>query len=330
AAAAGLGAAVEKGKLSTRRAYGAALLSIGADPRIVATDGDVKNSTFADMFAKQFPDRYFEARIAEQNMVSAAVGLAAGGKIPFVSSFAKFLVRAYDQIEMAAITNANLKLVGSHAGISLAADGPSQMAVADLAFFRAFAHAKRFDGEPACRVFLPSDAVSAFRLTELMANIDGMCYMRTHRPDVDIIYNEQESFIEGGFKHLIDGSDLAIVTSGYILHVVREALGLMEQNGLEPSVIDVYALPLANPDEILRIGDDCNGQILVVEDNYVGGVCDEIAAAAAASDLGVAVTRMVVGAVPKSAKTPEEILQATGLSSKHIADAAQAIFDRVG
>ena len=328
--AAGLDKALENNKVGTRRAYGAALLSIGADPRICATDGDVKNSTFAEFFAKQFPERFFEARIAEQNMVTMAVGLAAAGKIPFASTFGKFFARAFDQIEMAAITNANIKLVGSHVGVSLAADGPSQMAVSDLAFLRAFAHAKRVDGAPACRILLPCDAVSAFKLTELMANIEGMCYMRTHRPDVPLIYDEAETFTEGGFKHLVDGEDIAIVTSGYMVHVVKQALKLMEVNGLEPSVVDVYALPLANPEEILRIGDDCNGQILVVEDNYVGGVGDEIAAAAANSDLGVNVTRMVVDKLPKSAKTPEEILKAVGLSPEDIAETAQRLFDQVG
>jgi transketolase len=328
--AAGLDKALENNMVGPRRAYGAALLSIGADPRIVATDGDVKNSTFAEFFAKQFSERFFEARIAEQNMVTMAVGLAAGGKIPFASTFGKFFARAFDQIEMAAITNANIKLVGSHVGVSLASDGPSQMAVSDLAFFRAFAHAKRVDGSPACRILLPSDAVSAFKLTELMANIEGMCYMRTHRPDVPVIYDEAETFTEGGFKHLVDGSDIAIVTSGYMVHVVKQALKLMEVNGLEPSVVDVYALPLANPEDILRIGDDCNGQILVVEDNYVGGVGDEIAEAAANSDLGVSVTRMVVETLPKSAKTPEEILKAVKLSPEDIAEAAQKLFDQVG
>ncbi len=326
---AGLEKALESNKVGTRRAYGAALLSIGADPRIVATDGDVKNSTFAEFFAKKFPDRYFEARIAEQNMISMAVGLAAAGKIPFASTFGKFFSRAFDQVEMAAITNANIKLVGSHVGVSLAADGPSQMAVSDLAFFRAFAHAQRVDGAPACRIMLPCDAVSAFKLTELMANIEGMCYMRTHRPDVPLIYSEDEPFTEGGFKHLIDGSDIAIVTSGYMVHVVKQALKLLEVNGLEPSVVDVYSLPLAHPEDILRIGDDCNGQILVVEDNYVGGVADELAEAAAASDMGVNITRMVVERVPKSAKTPEEILEEVNLSPQDIAETAQRLFDKV-
>jgi len=327
--AAGMAAKLSAGKLATRRAYGAALLAMGADERIVATDGDVKNSTFVEEFAKAWPDRFFEARIAEQNMVSMAVGLAAGGKIPFASTFSKFMSRPVDQIEMAAITNANIKLVGSHSGISLAADGPSQMGLLDLAFFRALAHARRVDGGPACRVFQPADAVAAFRLTELMANIDGMCYMRTHRPDVEIIYDEDEAFVPGGHKLLVDGSDVAIVTSGYMVHVVREAVGLMASDGLEPSVVDVYGLPLADPAEVLQIGDDCNGQILVVEDNFAGGIADEISAVAAASDLGVTVHRMILAAAPKSCRTPPEILAASGLSARHIAERCQAIFDSV-
>ena len=315
-------------KLATRRAYGAALAAIGADERIVGIDGDVKNSTFAELFAKKYPDRYFEARIAEQNMVSAAAGLAAAGRIPFVSSFGKFLVRAYDQIEMAAITNANIKLCGSHVGVSLGADGPSQMGLPDLAFFRSFARSNRVDGAPAIRVMLPSDAVSAFKLTELMANVDGMCYMRTHRPDVPFIYDEDEEFVGGGFKHLLDGEDIAIVASGYMVHEARKAVEILEESGgLKASLIDAYSLPL-DTDEILQIGDDCRGQILVVEDNYAGGVCDELAVAAAASDLGVTLRAMFVRSVPKSAKTPEEILKLVGLAAQDIADAAQKMFER--
>jgi len=327
--AVGLENALETKKLATRRAYGAALAALGDDDRIVVLDGDVRNSTFAQYFAEKYPNRYFEARIAEQNMVSAAAGLAAAGKVPFVSSFAKFLVRGYDQLEMAAITNANLKLCGSHAGVSLAADGPSQMGLPDLAFLRAFAHAKRVDGRPAARVFLPSDAVSAFKLTELMANLEGLCYMRTHRPDVDFIYDEDQTFEVGGFKHLLDGEDLAIVTSGYMVHVCKKAIEILESDeiGLSASLIDAYSIPLA-ADEILRIGDDCRGQILVVEDNYLGGIADEISAAAAASDLGVMVTTLYVRSIPKSAKTPEETLKLVGLTPRDIANAAQTVFDR--
>ena len=314
-------------KLSTRKAYGIALAALGADSRITAMDGDVKNSTFAEYFFKKHPERFFEARIAEQNMISAGAGLAAGGTIPFLSTFAKFVVRGYDQIEMATIGENNIKVSGSHAGISLAADGPSQMAVTDLAFFRSMAHAKRTDGAPLCRFFQPSDAVSAFKLTELMANVDGLCYMRTHRPDVPFIYDENEEFVVGGYKHLIDGEDLAIVSSGYMVHVCMKAAQLIEErSGLKVSLIDAYSMPLAT-DDILQIGDDCRGQILVVEDNYVGGIVDEIALAAASSDMGVMVHPMYVQKMPKSAKTPEEVMGQVGLTAEDIANAAQRIFD---
>ncbi len=326
--AVGLDGAMESKKLATRRAYGAALAALGEDPRIVALDGDVRNSTFSEFFYKKYPERFFEARIAEQNMISVAAGLSAAGKIPFVSSFAKFLIRGYDQLEMAIISNANIKLCGSHAGVSLAADGPSQMGLPDLGFVRSFAHSTRVDGAPAMRVFQPSDAISAFKLTELMANIDGMCYMRTHRPDVPFIYAEDEQFTEGGFKHIIDGEDIAIVASGYMVHIAKQAVELLEENaGLSASLIDVYAMPLQAA-EILKIGDDCRGQILVVEDNYTGGFANEITTAGARSDLGVMVNSMYVRAVPKSAKTPEAILQMLSLAAEDIVNAAQAMFDQ--
>ena len=326
--AAGFESALADKKLATRRAYGAALAALGADERIVALDGDVKNSTFAEIFAKKYPQRYFEGRIAEQNMISAAAGLAACGRVPFVSSFAKFLMRALDQIEMAAITNANIKLCGSHAGVSLGADGPSQMGLPDLSFMRSFAHTKRVDGLAAMRVFCPCDAVSAFKLTELMANTDGLCYMRTHRPDVDFIYEPDQEFKLGGFNQLRDGEDVAIVASGYMVHVARQAAQILEEKAaLEVSLIDAYSIPL-NADEILRIGDDCRGQILVVEDNYVGGIADEVCSAAAKSDLGVAVNTLYVQSVPKSAKTPEATLQLVKLTAQDIADACQKMFDQ--
>jgi len=326
--ACGLDSALEAGKLATRKAYGAALAALGADPRVVALDGDVKNSTYAQYFAKQYADRFFEGRIAEQNMISAAAGLAAGGRIPFVSSFGKFLVRGYDQFEMVAISNANVKLCGSHAGISLAADGPSQMALPDLAFMRSFARSTRVDGQPAVRMFLPSDAVSAFKLTEVMANVNGLCYMRTHRPDVAFLYEETDTFEPGGFKHLMDGEDVAIVASGYMVHIAKQAVEILEEKaGLSASLIDAYSIPLAT-DEILRIGDDCRGQILVVEDNYLGGVADEIALAAARSDYGVRIDALYVRQVPKSAKTPEEMLKMAGLTPEDIAAACQAMFDQ--
>jgi transketolase len=320
--------ALDAKTLSTRKAYGAALMAIGANPRIVGIDADVKNSTFSEMFAKKYVDRYFEARIAEQNMISVGAGIAASGRVPFISTFAKFFSRAYDQIEMAGISHANIKLCGSHAGISLGADGPSQMSLPDLAFFRSIAHSRRrTDGAPVVRVMLPSDAVSTFKLTELMANVEGMCYMRTHRPDVPFIYDFDEEFTEGGFKHLIDGEDIAIVASGYMVHVAKQAVDMLEETaGLSATLIDAYSIPL-DTEEILKIGDDCRGQILVVEDNFAGGIGDEICAAAATSDLGVTVRTMYVKDMPKSAKTAGEIMEMASLSPKNIADAAQEMFD---
>lgn len=326
--AAGLEKQLDEQKLGTRKAYGVALAALGANNRVVALDGDVKGSTFAANFEKVHPERFFEAKIAEQNMVSAASGLAAAGRIPFVSTFAKFLTRAYDQVEMAAITQANVKLVGSHAGVSLAADGPSQMGLSDLAFMRSFAHARRFDGSPMIRVFQPSDAVSAFRLTELMAQVDGMAYMRTHRPDVPFLYDVNEQFSLDGYKHLIDGEDCLIVASGYMVHVARQAVQKLEQEaGLSASLIDAYAMPLVT-EEIMQIGDDNRGQILVVEDNYTGGFGDELTAAAACSDLGVMVETLNVQHTPKSARTPEEILDMVDLTAEDIAKKVQALFDQ--
>jgi transketolase len=317
---------LDKKKLSTRRAYGAALAALGkSDKRVVALDGDVKNSTFADLLAKACPDQYFEGRIAEQNIISAASGLAAGGKIPFVSSFAKFLVRGYDQLEMASNTNANIKLCGSHAGISLAADGPSQMALPDVAFVRSFAHATRADGSPAIQVFCPSDAVSAFKLTELMANTAGLCYMRTHRPDVPLLYGENDTFELGGFKQLVEGKDLLIVASGYMVHLANETLNILkEKHSISAGLIDAYSLPL-DTDGILKIAATCGGKILVVEDNYAGGFGDEVAVAAAADAPEITVKSLYVKQVPKSARSPKEIMLMANLSPEEIADAAKAM-----
>jgi len=318
----GLEKPLQQRNLSTRRAYGVALAALGdADERVVALDGDVRGSTFADIFAQGHPDRYFEARIAEQNMISAAVGLAAAGKIPFASSFGKFLVRGYDQIEMAANSNANLKLCGSHVGVSLAADGPSQMGLPDVAFFRSFAHAKRPDGTPAIHVFCPSDAVSAFKLTETMANTSGLCYMRTHRPDVPFLYDENETFTLAGYKKLADGKDLTIVASGYMVHVAKQALTELARAGVAATLIDAYYLPLDTAG-LLKVAQAAGNRILVVEDNYAGGFGAEVACAVAAAGKGT-VRCLHVTFVPKSARTPEEILQMVHLAPADVAAAAR-------
>jgi len=197
----------------------------------------------------------------------------------------------------------------------------------DLAFTRCLAHSQEPGGRPALSVFLPSDAVSAFKLTELMANTPGVCYMRTHRPDVDFLYDENEEFTVGGFKHLVDGEDVLIVASGYMVHVAKQAIELLsEKSGLAAGLVDAYSIPLETED-ILQVGDDCEGRILVVEDNYIGGVADEITAAAARSDKGVFVDTMYVRDIPKSAKTPQETLAMVHLAAEDIAAACQKMFD---
>lgn len=315
---AGFGPILEKGKLATRRAYGAALLAMGSvDDRIVALDGDVRNSTMSELFAQRYPDRFTECKIAEQNMVSVAVGLAASGCIPFVSSFAKFLSRAYDQIEMAQITRANVKIVGSHSGISLAADGPSQMSLHDVAYFRSASEADDGRGRPVCVTFHPCDAMAAYRCTWLMAGHEGMCYMRTHRPDVPIVYAADTRFEVGGSHVLETGDAVTIVTAGYMVHVCREAMANLADSGIRCTLIDAYSFPLdANP--ILSRAVETGGRILCVEDNYAGGLGGAVAEAAAAAGR-IRVASMTCRRIPRSAKTPAKIMAYVGLAPADIA-----------
>lgn len=319
----GLLSAMEKNKLATRVAYGVALVALGdADPRIVALDGDVSNSTFANMFAKHHAPRFFECKIAEQNMITVGAGLAAAGKIPFASSFAKFIARGVDQIDMAMITRANLKIVGSHAGVSLAADGPSQMAVSDVAYFRSMtrvdARSHLADGPaiPACHLFQPSDPVSAYRCTEQMANTQGLCYMRTHRPDTPFLYPLDEQFPLRGVKQLRKGDQLTLVSSGYMIHTVLDAAKRLTERGIQCNVFDCYVFPL-DPSPILAAARSSGGSVLTVEDNYSGGLHAELAEAAAASS-DVRVHGLTASRIPKSARTAEEVFNYVGVGVDRI------------
>ncbi len=318
---AGLGAALEKGQLATRRAYGAAL-KVAGDllPQVMVLDGDVSNSTFSGLFAKAHADRFIECKIAEQNMVSVAVGLSAAGYIPFVNSFAKFLARAYDQIEMANISRANIKLVGSHAGVSLAADGPSQMGLLDVAYFRAFTTVRADDRPgPLCWVFHPADGVAAYHCTRLMTELDGMCYMRTHRPDAPLLYEPDTPFEPGGFHVLQAEGDLAIVTAGYMVHVVREAAELLARQRVHAAVIDAYGLPL-HAERLAEALRRAGGNALVVEDNYggLGGAVAEIAAGV--GDLRV--VPLCCQRIPKSALTPADTLDYCGVGAAQVVQQA--------
>ena len=324
-----------KGVLSPRRAFGIALHALGAaDPAIVALDGDVKNSTYTQDFAKAYPDRYFEGRIAEQNMVSAAVGLAASGKIPFVSSFGKFLVRAYDQLEMALIGGANIKLVGTHVGVTIASDGPSQMALADVAFLRAFAHVRDFRGGPAMTILTPSDAVSAYALVLSMAAHEGACCLRAVRGDLPILYTESDRFPFGGHKVLRmagrDAGGIVLVASGYMVHTCLKAADALEKRGIPVSLIDAYALPMETG-PVLQLGrEQAGGVILTVEDCYAGGVGSELSEAAARAVSPPRVHSMTVRRFPKSGRSPEDLLAYVGLSEDDIVATAASLASRDG
>lgn len=304
--------------IAPRKAYGAALVALGeADKRVVGLDADVKNSTHAEWFAKRFPDQYLECKIAEQNMISAAVGVSAAGKIPFCSTFAKFFTRAYDQIEMGIISGANLKLTGSHAGVTLAADGPSQMSLPDVAFFRSFCHTKNYNGQPACRYFFPADAVSCYKITELMANIDGTCYQRTLRADTKILYKPDETFEVGGFKVLREGKDGCFVTAGYMVHECLKAADELAKNGRKVAVIDAYSLPL-NTEAVLQVAARSGGTIVTVEDNYTGGLDAEIAIAIANGEDDIKLKNLYVSQIPKSGREPDDVLNYLSLGAKQI------------
>ncbi|NLX07328.1 MAG: transketolase [Phycisphaerae bacterium] len=311
-----------KKKIASRRAYGLALRELAKlDDRVVAIDGDVSNSTFANYLTKVFPDRFFEGKIAEQNLISVAAGMAAGGAIPFASSFGKFLVRAYDQIEMALITRANIKIAGSHIGISLAADGPSQMGLVDMTFFRSLSSAKE-NGKPLAVIFNPSDAVSAYKMVQMAADYPGMVYIRTMRPDTVLLYKPAETFEIGGAKVLDEGSDLTIVATGYMVHVARAALGKLKEQGVKAGLVDAYSFPLQS-EPILAAAKASGGKILTLEDNYIGGLASNVAEIAAAVG-NIKVKSMFVERVPKSGKSPEDLLAYCGLSVEDVVREAKA------
>ncbi len=308
---------VEKRAFATRHAFGLALDALGqGSERVVALDADVSNSTFSEIFGKAEPDRFVECRIAEQNMISVAAGLAAGGKVPFANSFGKFFVRAYDQIEMAAYTCANLKIVGSHTGVSLGADGPSQMAVVDAAFFGALSSVETPKGWPGVVVLNPCDATSTWKLASLMATHPGMAYLRTMRPATPMLYEADEPFDLLGQKVLREGADLMIVAWGYLLHEALATAKALESEGIRCGVVDAYSLPLAD-DFLDAIGADDGTTILVIEDNYAGGLGSQVATAAGKRG-GIRVDTMTPRLMPKSGKSAEDILEYVGLGSDDV------------
>ncbi len=319
-----MGMVLKGGKFATRKAYGLALRALGhANPNIWALDADVSNSTFAEWFVndKELSERFVECKIGEQNMFSTAVGLSAAGKIPFCSTFAKFVTRGYDQIEMGINSGANLKIVGSHAGISLASDGPSQMALPDVAWFRAFTTMKDHRGNPGCYVLQPSDAYSAYALTLAMAEHRGACYMRTFRPDVEFIYDENTVFDLGRFEVLTEGRDLLIVTAGYMVHECNKVLDILDKQGVDATLVDLYSIPF-DAEKLLDLANANGGYVLTVEDNYGGGLGSAVADACTEAGDAFTLEQMFVKRIPKSARTEDDIMKQCGLHHTMIAKKA--------
>jgi len=307
----------EGDELATRQAFGEALAALAeADRRIVTLDGDVKNSTHTQKAQDKAPDRFFQGFIAEQNMVGAAMGFAARGRIPFAASFACFLTRAYDFIRMAAISKSNIKLAGSHVGVSIGQDGPSQMALEDLAMTCA---------EPNFTVFYPSDAVSAWRATQLAAQVQGPAFIRTSRPKTKVLYKADEDFQIGKAKVLRQsGNDrVTIVTGGVTLYEALDACDQLAGEGISVRVIDLFSVQPIDAETLKEAARATGGLVVTVEDHYAHGGLGDAVLSALASER-VAVHKLAVRGIPRSG-APEELLDRFGISARHIVEHVKSL-----
>ncbi|HEX5847762.1 MAG TPA: transketolase [Rubrobacter sp.] len=304
---------------ATRGAYGATLKALGgAREDVVALDGEVSNSTKSEEFAEEYPDRYFEMFIAEQQMVSAAVGMSVRHRVPFASSFAAFLSRAYDFIRMAAISRANIRLSGSHAGVSIGEDGPSQMALEDLAMMRAV-HGST--------VLQPCDANQTARLVAEMADKDGIVYLRTLRPKTPVIYDASEGFPIGGSKTVrsSDEDAVTVVASGITLHEATKAADELQESGIAVRVIDAYSIKPIDGDTIRDAARATGGKVVVVEDHWPEGGLGEAVLSSLSGRLDdLHFEHLAVEIMPGSGSSAE-LMDAAGISANHIVDAARKL-----
>jgi transketolase len=304
--------------VATRRAYGDALKALGdAFPEVVVLDGEVSNSTYAESFAEAFPDRYFEMFIAEQQLVAAAVGLQVRGWVPFASTFAAFFTRAYDFIRMAAVSRANVKLCGSHAGVSIGQDGPSQMGLEDLAMMRAVSGST---------VLYPCDANQTARLVAAAVRQRGMVYLRTTREKTPVLYSPQDAFEIGGSAVLrsSDRDQAAIVAAGITVHEALKAAEALSGEGIAVQVIDAYSVKPIDA-ATLRAAARDTGAIVIAEDHWPeGGLGEAVLTALLGTVPFPAVRALAVGAMPGSG-TPEELMDAAGISGPHIAAAVRTL-----
>jgi transketolase len=306
-------------EVATRKAYGDALAALGkARGDVVALDGEVSNSTYSEIFAAELPERFFEMYIAEQQMVAAAVGMQVRGWKPFASTFAAFFTRAYDFIRIAAVSRANIKLCGSHAGVSIGEDGPSQMALEDLAAFRAVWSST---------VLYPSDANQTAKLVEAMADLDGIVFLRTTRANTPVIYGPDEEFPVGGARVVRESDDdeVTIVGAGITLHEALKAADGLAQDGVQARVIDLYSVKPVDVDTLQAAADATAGRIVTVEDHWPeGGIGEAVLSALADTEERPRVVQLAVRDMPGSGK-PAELLAAAGIDAEHIAEAARRL-----
>src|SRR5688500_2074246 len=302
-------------EVATRKAYGAALTALGSRRGdVVALDGEVSNSTHSEDFRAAHEDRYFEMFIAEQQLVAAAVGMQVRGWVPFASAFAAFFTRAYDFIRMAAISRASIRLSGSHAGVSIGEDGPSQMALEDLAAFRAI-HGST--------VLHPCDGNQTVALLRAMADLDGISYIRTTRADTPVVYGPDEEFPIGGSKTLrsSDGDDVTIVAAGITVHEALKAADALAEDGIHARVLDCYSVKPLDVGMLRAI----ETPIVTVEDHWPeGGLGEAVAGALAGADERPRVLRLAVQGMPHSGK-PAQLLEAAGIDAAHIAETARGL-----
>jgi transketolase len=303
-------------KTATRLAYGIALESLArANGWVVALDGDVKNSTYVDKFFASFPGRAFQSFIAEQNMVGMAIGMSAKGFIPFVATFAAFLSRAHDQVRMAAYSFANIKLCGSHVGVSIGEDGPSQMGLEDLAIFRPI---------PGCVVLYPSDAISTEACVEAAARHRGLVYIRTTRPATPLLYSRDETFPIGGSKVLRrgEGDAVTVIAAGITVLEALKAAEALQKEKVGLRIIDAYSIQPLDRETIVREVAGTEGRAVVVEDHFpAGGLGEAVSAALAGS---ARISHLCVRELPRSGK-PAELLEAFGISASHIVRAVREL-----
>ncbi len=306
-------------KVATRKAYGDALVALGSRHDVVVLDGEVSNSTYADEFAKAYPDRYFEMFIAEQQMVAAAVGLQVRGYRPFASTFAAFFSRAYDFVRMAGISRANVRLSGSHAGVEIGADGPSQMGLEDLAQMRAV------NGST---VLYPSDAVSCAALVAQMADRTGVNYLRTTRGAYPVLYDSQERFPVGGSKQLrgSDHDDVTLIGAGVTVHNCLAAADQLTEQGLRVRIIDLYSIKPIDREALINAAHVTEGRLVIVEDHHPeGGIGEAVLNALAGEPLRP--IHLAVRGLPTSG-TPTELMDAAGIGVTAIVEAVRSLTRR--